>query len=105
MQKCDECLRLEALLQESGRDHLAAANRYNTLLGTDVDHSWAAEALRTAKAAHDAALRRLDEHVEKHGQPARMAAGAYGVLRQENPREPGRLVSFLNAPAPERGVQ
>ncbi len=76
MQECDECLRLEALLQESGFDCLAAMNRYNTLLGTDLDHSWAAEALRMAKTAYDAAQRRLDEHVERHAQPVRMAAGA-----------------------------
>ena len=76
MQNCEECLRLEDLLQQSRLDCLAAANRYNTLLGTALDHSWAAETLRTAKTAHDAAQRQFDEHVEKHARPARMAAGA-----------------------------
>ncbi len=77
MEGCNECLRFEYLLQESGRDYLAAMNRYNTLLGTKVDNSWAAEALRTAKTANAELLRQLDEHVKAHSQPARvMVAGA-----------------------------
>jgi len=73
VQNCDECLRLEVLLQESGLDHLAAVNRYNTLLGTALDHSWAAEALRTAKMAHDDLRRQFDAHVETHAQLTRAA--------------------------------
>jgi hypothetical protein len=76
VQECDECLRLEILLQESARDYLAAANRYNTWRLTALDCSWAADALRAARIAHDAAQRRSDEHVEMHAQPARMAVGA-----------------------------
>jgi len=76
VQGCEECLRLEAVLRKSGLDHLAAANRYNTLIGTAFDHSWAAKAVRTAKIAHDAVQRQFDEHVDKHAQSARMAAGA-----------------------------
>ena len=76
VQGCEECLRLEAVLRKSGLDHLAAANWYNTLIGTALDHSWAAKAVRTAKIAHDAVQRQFDEHVDKHAQSARMAAGA-----------------------------
>ena len=76
MKDCVECLRLSRLLQESGLDHLAAVNRYNTLLGTAMDASWAVEALRTARIAHDAAQRQLATHMQKHAHPAVMAAGA-----------------------------
>jgi len=77
VQKCDECHRLEALLQESGFDYLAAANRYNTWLLTGFDKEWAWEALRTAKIANDERQRQFDEHAEKHARPAlRMGVGA-----------------------------
>ena len=76
VQDCDECLRLEILLQECGLDYLAAANRYNTLLLTSLDSSWAAEALRTAKIANNEGQRQFDEHVQKHAEPARRTAGA-----------------------------
>lgn len=76
MQECDECLRLEGRLQESGLDYLAAANRYNTWRSAGLDLAWAAETLRTAKIANDVAQRQFDEHVEKHARPARMAVGA-----------------------------
>lgn len=80
MQNCDECLRLEALLQESELDFLAATNRYNTWLLTGFDTSWAGEALRTAKIANAERQRQFDEHAEEHAEeharPAlRMAAG------------------------------
>ena len=77
MQNCDECLRLEVLLQESGLDYLAAVNRYNTLLRTRLDNSWAAAAVRTAKIATDERQRQFDEHVGQHAQSARyMTEGA-----------------------------
>ena len=76
MEKCSECLRLELLLQESGLDYLAAANRYNTLLRTGLDHSWAAKALRVAKGANDERQREFERHSGTHAQPATMAAGA-----------------------------
>jgi hypothetical protein len=76
MQSCHECLRLEALLQQSGLDYLAAANRYNTLQSTRFDNSWAANALRTAKLANDEWQMQFGEHVKGHAQPGRvMAAG------------------------------
>ena len=76
MQSCVECHRLSSLLQESGFVYLAAANRYNTLLYTSLDNSWAAKALRMAKVAHDKRQQQFDRHVEEHAQPAqRMAAG------------------------------
>ena len=76
MERCHECLRLEALLQHSSLDYLAAANRYNTLRSTRVDSSWAAKALRTAKLASDKWQMQFDEHVRGHAPPARvMAAG------------------------------
>jgi hypothetical protein len=76
MEKCSECLRLELLLHESGLDYLAAANRYNTLLRTNLDHSWAAKALRVAKSANDERQRQLDTHAGTHAQPATMAASS-----------------------------
>lgn len=77
MQNCDECLRMQVLLQESGLDYLAAVNRYNTLLLTSLDNSWAAAAVRAAKIANDERQRQFNQHAEKHAQPARpMAAGA-----------------------------
>ena len=75
MQKCDECQRLKVWLQESGRDYLAATNRYNTVRPTALG-SWASEVLRAAKSTHDAVQRQFDEHVQEHAQEARMAAGA-----------------------------
>ncbi len=76
MQNCDECHRLEALLQESGLDYLAAANRYNTWLLTGLDKAPAGEALRTAKIANAERQRQFDEHAQEHARPAlRMAAG------------------------------
>ena len=72
MEDCDECLRFKYLLQESGRDYLAAVNRYNTLLGTKVDNSRAAEALRTARTANAELQRQMDEHVKTHSLPARV---------------------------------
>jgi hypothetical protein len=77
MQSCHECLRLEALLQESDLDYLAAANRYNTWLLTGLDKARAGEALRTAKIVNAERQRQFDEHAAKHPRPAlRMAAGA-----------------------------
>ena len=77
VQNCDECHRLEVLLQESGLDYLAATNRYNTLILTGRDTSWAREVLRRAKIASDERQRQFDKHVEKHARPAlQMAAGA-----------------------------
>ena len=70
MQKCDECHRLEALLQESGFDYLAAANRNNTWLLTGLDKAWAWETLRTAKIANAEWQRKFDEHVKMHARPA-----------------------------------
>jgi len=76
VQKCDECHRLEALLQESSLDYLAAANRYNTWLPTGLYKASAGEALRTAKIANAERQRQFDEHAEEHARPAlRMAAG------------------------------
>jgi len=76
VQNCDECLRLEALLQESVLDYLAAANRYNTWLPTGLYKASAGEALRTAKIANAERQRQFDEHAEEHARPAlRMAAG------------------------------
>jgi hypothetical protein len=66
VQKCNECRRLEGLLQESDRDYLAATNRYNTLLLTGLEKSWAGQALRTAKMANDERQRQFDEHVKMH---------------------------------------
>jgi len=80
VQNCDECLRLEALLQESVLDYLAAANRYNTWLLTGFDTASAGEALRTAKIVNAERQRQFDEHAGNHAQPAlRMAAGAYSA--------------------------
>jgi hypothetical protein len=80
VQNCNECLRLEDLLQESGLDYLAAANRYNTWLLTGLDTTWAWEVLRTAKVANDERQRQFDEHAGNHARPAlRMAAGAYSA--------------------------
>jgi hypothetical protein len=77
MQNCDECHRLEVLLEESDLDYLAAMNRYNTLLLTGLEKSWAGQALRTAKIANDERQRQFDEHVKMHARPAlRMAVGA-----------------------------
>jgi hypothetical protein len=77
VQKCDECDRLEVLLRESDLDYLAATNRYNTLLRTGLEKSWAGQALRTAKIANDEQQRQFDEHVKMHARPAlRMAVGA-----------------------------
>ena len=77
MQRCVECHRLTCLLQESGLAYLAATNRYNTLLFTSLDNSWAAEAVRQAKIAHNERQRQFDRHVEEHALPAqRMAVGA-----------------------------
>ena len=76
MQNCNECRRLEILLQESRRDYLAAANRYNTLLHTSLDHSWAAKALRTAMVTYEEWQLQFDRHAETHTQPfQRVAAG------------------------------
>ena len=77
MQSCVECHRLTCLLQESGIAYLAATNRYNTLLFTSLDKSWAAESLRQARVKHDERLRVFDRHLEEHGKPAqRMVAGS-----------------------------
>ena len=77
VQNCDECLRLEALLQESGVDYLAAANRYNTWLLTGLDKVWAGEALQIARIANAERQRQFDAHAEKHARPAMvMTAGA-----------------------------
>ena len=75
MQKCYECLRLKAWLQESGRDYLAATNRYNTVRLAGLDF-WASEVLRAAKSTNDAAQKQFDEHAQQHAQVTRMAAGA-----------------------------
>jgi hypothetical protein len=77
VQKCDECHRLEILLQESDLDYLAATNRYNTLLLTGLEKSWAGQALRTAKIANDERQRQFDQHVNNHARPAlQMGVGA-----------------------------
>jgi hypothetical protein len=77
VQNCDECHRLEVLLQESDLDYLAATNRYNTLLLTGLEKSWAGQALRTAKIANDERQSQFDDHVKMHDRPAlRMGVGA-----------------------------
>jgi hypothetical protein len=80
VEKCDECHRLEALLQESNLDYLAAANRYNTWRLTGLDTTWAWEVLRTAEIVNAERQRQLDQHAGNHARPAlRMAAGAYSA--------------------------
>lgn len=78
VENCDECVRLDAVLQESDRDYLVAANRYNTWVLTGLDTTWAWEVLLTAKTVNAERQRQFDEHAGNHARPAlRMAAGAY----------------------------
>ncbi len=77
MQKCQECTKLQQLLQESAEEYLAAMNRYNTWLSIPMGNAWAAGALRTAKAENEELQKRFDEHVRAHSVLSGvMAAGA-----------------------------
>jgi len=81
MQDCAECLRMKALLRDSSRDCLAAVNRYNTILFTGLDNSWAEKALQAAKIAHAERQREFDAHIKKHHSQARwMTAGQAEAL-------------------------
>lgn len=76
MEYCKECSRLQDLLQESGIEYLAAANRYNTLLFTQMDSCRAAAMVFRAKTANDELQRQFNDHVKAHSVPSRaMAAG------------------------------
>ena len=65
-QDCQECRRLEKLLEEAAVHYFDTVNYVESLDDADPQKVWVQRALRGATAAKDEAQQQFNEHVAKH---------------------------------------